>query len=316
MRGEPVDPSGVDPTVDPVTRAKLEFANLDYIDEEKEYVLGIKSPRKKTAYLGENQWAWRDDEGRMGVLSREGTTGQEWIQKTLDNAKMTWDMAMVRGGEVPTGASTAITDGVTKFDLTPTINILNGREGFKKIAVGRVTKAGQRELPQVLSDFATSFTLGDGVSIWESIKGGAPEGAAIYDNLQSSLDALEWIPLEKGEVKPSQLDAESTAKLLKGMIREKLGTHMANWNVEVHRPGKFKRGLWFIDQFAQSDDGIIYFIPGTPTPFYNEAKEFVGALYWDEEYNTVRDSYNQVKGTKAEVEAEAFGLEKNAWGGE
>lgn len=305
-RGKPIDPSSIDPSVDPVSRAKLEFANADYQADKIEYITGIAQEKSDVEFIGENQWAWRDDKGKMGVLSREGTTGQEWIQKTLDKAKMTWDMAMIQGGEVSSGASKTITDGRTRYELTPTTNILNGRKGFKKVPVGRVIREGQRKLPQVISDFSTSWTLSEAID--------ETDGGAFYKHIQNKFDALEWIPLDEGEIRPSKLDPEGQALLLEGMIREELGTHMAGWNVRVYSPGKFTRG-WTgaIDHFAESSNAVIYFIPGVLIPFENEGGEFVGALYWDEEYDIVRDGMNQVKGTRREAEADAFGLPKDAW---
>lgn len=300
MRGEPVDPRLADVT-DKVSRAKLEFANEDWRVDRDKYVLGIDRPRTNVIPIDENVWAWRDKEGRMGILSREGSTGQEWIQKTLDEAKMTFDMAMAQGGDVPTGAPKMITDGKMKYELTPMTNIVNGARGFRKIPVGRIVREGERELPRILSDFSTAFTVGED-NFGDTL--GKTQGAALYLRVQNELDDLSDEQYQK-------LSPIGQANVVKGVIRRVLGSQITGWNIEVHNPGAFEGGLW--DNFAESSNASIYFIPGKVQPFYNAQGDLVGALYYDEDYDTVRDSTNVVKGTKAEMDARASVAPKGAW---
>lgn len=311
LRGTPVDPSIVDPTTDPVTRATLEFARADYLADRDKYVLGIDRGKDNTIPLGENVWAWRDKDGKMGILSREGSAKQEWVQKTLDKADMTWDMAMTQGGQVPSGPAQMITDGKIRYELTPMVNVLDKTRSFRKIPIGRVAREGERELPKIVSDFATSFALGEGVGVWETLKGGAPEGAALYDEFQDRLDELEEVMI-KGEVIPySKLDPRDQMKVVKQTITDVLGPNLAGFNVEVFDPGRFKGTSY--NRFAQSTNASIVFVPGIPQAFYNSDGEVVGFHYYDADYDVVRDRRNKVLGTKAEIDAEAATSPAGAW---
>lgn len=301
MRGKPVDPATVDPTTDPTTRAKLEFANQDYIVDRENYGLGTNRKKDNTVFLGEGIWAWRDDQGKMGILSREGSAGQEWQQKALDKANMTWDTAMAQGGVIPSGPSKSVVDGRTRFELTPTVDINTGKVDHKKVAVGQVARTGERELPKIMSEFADSVTLGKALD--------KSRGGGLYDEFQSRLDELDMV--EGTEIPYHKLDPKDQTKVIKRVMQDVLKTHMGNWNIEVKDIGKFEGGLW--NNFAQTAGASIFFIPGVPQEFYNSQEQFVGMHYYDSEYDVVRDTQNRVLGTKAELDAAASGENAEAW---
>lgn len=305
-----VDPTAVDATTDPTARAMLEFQQQDTLDDAYEIETGIKRERKKTVYLSENAWAWRDDQGRMGILSRQGTAKTEWVKNLLEKANMDFDVAMALGGDVPTAKPQVITDGKMKYNLTPTLNIMDGKKGFKREEIGRAAREGERELPRVLSDFATSYTMGEGAGLYESLKGGAPQGAALFDEFQDRLDALETVP--GTEVLYSKLEPKEQAKVVKQMLKNVLGTHLAGYNVEVFDAGQFKT-TWGYDSFARNKNTRIYFVPGVPYEFKNNTEEVVGYQYYDADYDSVRSATNEYLGTLAEVQARAATSKANAW---
>lgn len=306
-----VDPLGVDAETNPTARATLEFQQQDALDDAYEIETGIKRERKKTHYLNENTWAWRDDQGRMGILSRQGVAKTEWAKNLLEKANMDFDVAMALGGDVPTAKPQVITDGKMKYNLTPTLNIINGKKGFKKEEIGRAAREGERELPQVVSDFSTAYTMGEGVGLYESLKGGAPQGAALYDEFEDRLNALETVP--GTNMLYSKLEPKEQAKVVKQMIKNVLGTHLANFNVEVFDVGEFKTGWFGYDSFARNKNTRIYFIPGVPYQFKNDKDEVVGYHYHDEEYDSVHSATNEYLGSLAQVQARAATLPAGAW---
>lgn len=292
------------------------FAQDDYNFGLKRF-MGVEAERKKVIPISEDVWAYRDEEGKTGLLSRENFTTSEAIKTILDNNNTTLDVALTQGGKVDTGKGKSVVDGKMRYELTPTFNILTGKKGFRKIEVGRVAKEGQRVLPEELLNFSDGFSVGEGDA--ETV------GGKLFNILSDRLDAMEtvevpvkgkFITTPTGEkeqvyktVKVSELGMKDQVRLQKKMIREMLGARMMGWNVEIHDPGTFAR-TWGADYFAEGPSQNLVFVPGIPIPFYNEAEEMVGAFYYDADYDVVYDTYGVARGTKAEIQARAAAVPK------
>ena len=305
-----------DPEKQPALFASDLFAQEDYDFGLKRF-MGVEVERRKTISISENMWAYRDEKGKTGLLSRENFTTSEAIQTILNNNNTTLDVALAQGGEVDTEKGRFVADGKIRYKLTPTFNILSGKKGSRKIAVGRVAKEGQRVLPEELLNFSDGFSVGGGDD--ETV------GGKLFNTLRDRLDALEEgeVPVEgkfittpegKKEqvykmVKVGKLGMKDQLRLQKKMIRQVLGARMMGWNVEIYDPGTFAK-TWGVDYFAEGPDQNLVFIPGIPTPFYNETGEVVGAFYYDADYDAVYDTYGVARGTKAEVQARAAAVPK------
>lgn len=307
-----------DPEKQPSLYASDLFAQDDYARSLNQF-MGIATEAKKTIPLGENIWAYRSEDGKMGILSRESFAGSEAIQTVLDNNKTTLDMALANGGEIDTGVSKSVIDGRGRYEITPTYNILTGKKAFRKTEVGKVIQAGQRELPKELTDFGDGFATGSGN---DKVTGGA-----LYNKFKKYMDTVEdqLVAFKKPEwkeprmVKPSELPAADQLRLMKRSIRKILGTRLQGFNVEIHNPGEFAEGMIYGSNYIEGPDQYITFVPGIPRLFSNDASDMSDAagrrvhgvsFYYDEEYDSVYDTLGIRRGSLDEVTAKVAAVPK------